>query len=179
MAAPQAMLYVGAGGTAVQQLMVKNTPAATDTDNIMYIGTNAQVKKSQLNNTNVVVRRAFALNNIASGTTGTVTITDAWPDYMLTVSGSNACSINQVATFMVNNENITCLTGIVGAVTYTVTDVGTAGKALKLSAIMPTACSGTDVNEFDFTISISGNTIQIHNDNAGTMVNYTINIISA
>ena len=159
-------------------LIVKKLPLSADDDQLLAANTSGNISKSTLKIGNVPRRYSYSIASVAKGASGSVTIIPETA-YKLVVYTSNSCGNAAVATFIVkNNSTITSLGGQAYGGEYVCTDSAATGKSLRLTANAGIACAldGSDLHQFDFTITINNNSITIMNNNSSVPQSYNLKV---
>lgn len=175
---PAALLEVVGNVYIDTTLIVKNLPLSNDIDQLLSASASGAISKSTLRIGNVPRRYNYSIPAVAKGTSGSVTIV---PEnaYKLVVYTSNSCGNKAVATFIVKDNNtISSLGGQAYDVLYVSTDVGTEGNSVQLTSDTASACAldGSDLHQFDFTLTINNNIITIMNNNTSVPQSYNLKI---
>ena len=159
-------------------LIVKKLPLSADDDQLLAANTSGNISKSTLKIGNVPRRYSYSIASVAKGASGSVTIIPETA-YKLVVYTSNSCGNTAVATFVVkDNATITSLGGQAYGGQYVFTDTAATGKSLRLTANAGIACAldGSDLHQFDFTITINNNIITIMNNNSSVPQSYNLKV---
>jgi hypothetical protein len=172
---PSAKLEV-AGNTQIdQQLTVKQLPAGL-TDKIGIIDDNGLVKRASIDLTGLPKRYDYKISNLKNGDIASTTIVDL-PVYMLSIVTSNGCGRTGIASFTVCGNTLSYLGGQARDKIYTVTPVGTTGSSYKLYADIVTCQDGNGSYAFNYTVSISGNTVTVQCNANADSVSHSYDIL--
>ena len=175
---PAAHLEVAGSAQIDSTLTIKNLPASIDSDYLLAANTAGGVTKSSIQIGNIPRRYNYAISSVSQGRSGNVAIVPE-SAYKLVVHTSNSCGDKAVATFIVkDNSTITMLGGQAYRGEYAATPIGNTGNSLQLTANSMAVCSadGSDLHQFDFTITITSNVITIINNNTSVPQSYNLKI---
>lgn len=153
-------------------LAIGNIPSAGSTNQVLTADASGNVQKTTIDLSNIPLRYSQTLSNVASTAAATADFSAIrTANYTLTVTTSNACGRNGIASFTVSNSVITFLGGQARNIPYTYTVTDPNGNELTLTANFQGCGDGGGNNQFNFIITIVGKTVKI--TNSGSLIPQT------